>query len=189
MGNNVGWIYDLSRCIGCHACTVACKAENNTYPQQSPLIVKNGKAVAVNYRFVFYMESGFYPNPQRVFVSMSCNHCENPACIKSCPVGAITKRSKDGIVLIDDDKCIGCKYCIWACPYSAPQFNPITNKVEKCTFCVQRIDTGLEPACVTTCVGRALNFVTNFDYTTSGANAPDSFSDPKYTNPSIQFLK
>lgn len=184
----LGWSIDLSKCVGCHACTVACKAENNTYPQTSPLIVRNGRAVAVNWRWVIYQENGRYPNPTRVFITSACNHCEEPACLKSCPVGAISKRESDGIVLIDQDKCIGCKYCIWACPYGAPQFNENTKKVEKCTFCVHRIDAGLPPACVTTCTGRALNFE-EFDFTRSGENRPDGFADPNLTRPAVRFIK
>lgn len=182
----LGWKIDLSKCIGCHACVVSCKAENNTYPQQSPLIVKNGRAVTVNYRRVITLDFGLYPRVSRLFVSMACNHCKEPACLKSCPAGAITKRD-DGIVLIDQELCIGCKYCIWACPYGAPQYNPNTKKVEKCTFCVHRIDAGLKPACVTTCVGRALDYETDFDFLKSGENSPEGFSHPKYTKPSIRF--
>lgn len=181
-----GWTIDLTKCVGCHACSVACKAENNTSPQISPLTVRNGKAIGVNYRQVLYREAGNYPSVTLQFVTMSCNHCYNPACMAACPVGAITKRSADGIVLIDYDKCIGCKYCVWACPYGAPQFNETTKKVEKCTLCVHRIDAGLKPACVTTCSGRALNFE-NFTQANSGQNAPAGFSDPTYTSPAVRF--
>ncbi len=184
----LGWSIDLSKCIGCHACAVACKAENNTYPQTSPLIVRNGRALAVNWRWVIYKENGTYPNPTRVFITSACNHCEEPACLKSCPVGAISKRESDGIVLIDQDKCIGCKYCVWACPYGAPQFNENTKKVEKCTFCVHRIDAGLPPACVTTCPGKALNFE-EFDLNRSGENRPEGFADPNLTQPAVRFIR
>jgi DMSO reductase iron-sulfur subunit len=184
----MGWIIDLTRCVGCHACAVACKSENNTSPVLPPLQVRNGKAMTVNWRTVLTRESGLYPNPKLTFVTMSCNHCTDPACLKSCPVGAITKRT-DGIVLIDYDTCIGCKYCIWACPYGAPQFNAATRKVEKCTFCVHRIDAGLQPACVTTCTGRALTFVTDFDPAQSGQGAPQEFADPALTRPSVIFIE
>ena len=184
--SQLGWKIDLTKCIGCHACAVACKAENNTHPQQSPLVVRNLRAESVDYRRVITRDSGYYPNPVRVFVTSSCNHCKEPACLKSCPVKAITKRESDGIVLIDQGKCIGCKYCMWACPYGAPQFNSKTKKVEKCTLCVHRIDAGLQPACVTTCVGRAL-YIEDFDETKSGENSPLGFSDPKHTKPSVRF--
>ncbi|GAB4136378.1 MAG: dimethylsulfoxide reductase subunit B [Planctomycetota bacterium] len=183
----LGWVIDLSLCVGCHACAVACKAENNTSPQTSPLRLRNGRPIKVDWRRVVQRETGSYPNPERIHVTMSCNHCSDPACIKSCPVDAISKRASDGIVLIDQAKCIGCKYCIWACPYSAPQFNKETGKVEKCTLCVHRIDAGLQPACVTTCPGRALTLET-FDPARSCENAPAGFAGKKYTTPSVRFL-
>lgn len=182
----LGWSIDLKKCIGCHACAVACKAEMNTAPQTSPLEVDDVTAEAVNYRRVLYLDSGSYPDVSRTFVTMSCQHCYYPACMKACPVGAITKRASDGIVLIDYDKCIGCKYCIWACPYGAPQYNETTRKVEKCTFCSHRIDAGLKPACVTTCAGRALNYET-FTQSNSGQNAPSGFADPDLTTPAVRF--
>ncbi|MEW6744942.1 MAG: 4Fe-4S dicluster domain-containing protein [Planctomycetota bacterium] len=183
----LGWVIDLMRCVGCHACAVACKAENNTAPELSPLTVRNARAVAVNYRKVLYLESGTYPNPSRTFVTMACHHCDEPACLKSCPVEAISKRESDGIVLVDYDKCIGCKYCMWACPYGALQFNETTQKVEKCTFCVHRIDAGLQPACVVTCPARALTFETDFAEAQSGENAPAGFAPASYTEPSVRF--
>lgn len=182
----LGWILDLTKCVGCHSCAVACKSENNTVPQTSPLTVRNGKAVTVDYRRVFELESGVYPDVSREFVSMACNHCAEPACMKSCPVGAISKRSSDGIVLIDQEKCNGCKYCVWACPWGAPRFSEITKKVEKCTLCVHRIDAGLQPSCVTTCVGRALKIGTDVGRTRI---IPNGFADPELTGASIRFLR
>ena len=122
-------------------------------------------------------------------MTSACNHCANPACLAACPTSpkAITKRDSDGIVLIDQDLCIGCKYCIWACPYGAPQFNAVTEKVEKCTLCVHRVTEGLQPSCVTTCVGEALEFTTDFSAVDSGADRPDGFASPALTTPSIKF--
>jgi Fe-S-cluster-containing dehydrogenase component len=153
---------------------VACRSENNT-----------GN---VSFRWVFFEETGIYPNPALEFVSMSCNHCEAPACRAACPVGAITKDPDNGLVIINRDLCIGCKRCIWACPYGAPQFNSDSGQVEKCHGCQQRIAAGLNPACVDTCVGRALTFA---DLATLGSTSspPDRFADPKYTNPSIRFIR
>ncbi len=182
-----GWTIDLTKCVGCHACSVACKSENNTAPALPPLSVRNGRAIAVNYRKVHYRWSGTYPNPALAFVTSSCNHCAEPACLKSCPVGAISKRASDGVVLIDYDACIGCKYCVWACPYGAPQVNETSKKVEKCTFCVHRLEAGQKPACVTTCAGRALDYTTSFVAAQSGANAPAGFADPGTTIPSVAF--
>ncbi|MHC4605921.1 MAG: 4Fe-4S dicluster domain-containing protein [Planctomycetota bacterium] len=181
-----GWTIDLTRCVGCHACAVACKAENNTPPQLSPLTVRNGKGVKVDYRRVLYVEGGSYPTPTRTFVTTTCNHCYEPSCLKACPVNAISKRSADGVVLIDYDLCIGCKYCLWACPYGAPQFNENTSKVEKCTFCVHLLDAGRTPACVTTCPTKALNWET-FSQANSGNNAPTGFASPTYSVPAVRF--
>jgi tetrathionate reductase subunit B len=185
----LGWLIDLDKCTGCDSCTVACKAENNTRPLASPMPFKNGRGVIpdhVSYRWVVKKETGEYPNPKLEFITSACNHCEHPACLASCPTNAIFKRD-DGIVLIDQDKCIGCKYCIHACPYGAPQFNSATEKVEKCTFCVHRLDAGFEPACVTTCVGNALHVVADFDFGESGMNAPDGFADASLTKPAVKF--
>ncbi len=173
----LGWAIDLKRCTGCETCTLACKSENNT-------------AMGTNYREVAFIEGGSYPNPTRQFVTMSCNHCTDPACMKSCPVGAITKEDTTtghGIVLIDQDKCIGCKYCVFACPYGAPRFNHRTKKVEKCTFCKHRIEAGLKPACETSCVGRAIRHVADFPSSDSGKNAPSGFADHRLTNPNTRF--
>jgi Fe-S-cluster-containing dehydrogenase component len=183
-----GWILDLKRCVGCHACAVACKAENNTSPEQSPLVVRYGRAVAVNYRFVLDVEGGAYPAPTRAFITMGCNHCESPACLASCPVAAITKDADTGLVLIDQAACIGCRYCEWACPYGAPQFNATTGLVEKCTGCYHRAAKGLPPACATTCSGRALNYTTEFDAGGGNGSPPEGFADASLTHPSIRFL-
>lgn len=187
-----GWLIDLGRCIGCHSCSVACKAEQNTAPANSPLLFMGGSAqrpLHVSYRWVLVRDRGTYPDVSRLFVTAACNHCQEPACIKACPSGAISKRPQDGIVLIDQAKCTGCRYCQWACPYGAPQFNDATGKVEKCTMCASRVDQGLQPACVTTCVGKALTWVPDFDAAHSGENAPEGFASPALTRPSVRFAR
>jgi Fe-S-cluster-containing dehydrogenase component len=202
----LGWRIDLDKCTGCDSCTIACKAENNTRPLSSPMPFKNGRGVlpdAVNYRWVIKREGGVYPLPTLTFVTSACNHCEHPACLASCPksdptnisnpANAIFKRAKDGIVLINQDVCIGCKNCVHACPYGTPQFNSTTEKVEKCTFCIHRLydekgeRTKFLPACVTTCVGDALHLEEDFKPDASGANAPEGFADPNLTKPSVIF--
>ncbi len=168
----VGWIIDLRKCIGCRSCQVACKAENRT-----PL--------RTDWRSVIERETGDYPNVKREFISLACNHCDEPACKKSCPVGAITKRA-DGVVLIDQDKCIGCRYCTFACPYGAPRIDTDTGKVSKCTMCVHRLDAGLRPACEATCLTGAITFVADFTGTTEAR--PADFNDPALTKPNIKFV-
>jgi Fe-S-cluster-containing dehydrogenase component len=161
---------------------------------------KNGRGVLpdhLSYRWVVKKEGGVYPNPSLTFVTSACNHCEHPACQASCPVSnvndpsnennAIFKREADGIVLINQEICIGCKNCTQSCPYGAPQFNSETEKVEKCTFCVHRLEAGFLPACVTTCVGNALHLVEDFNVDESGQNAPTDFANPLLTVPSVKF--
>lgn len=160
-----GMLIDLKRCICCHSCTIACKAENFTPP-------------GILWGRVREEESGVYPTPTRIFLPVLCNHCKEPPCRDICPTGATTKRD-DGIVLIDYDKCIGCKACMAACPYGARYYmdkeryyypaGPTPYELfgysryqigvtQKCTFCSERIDKGLEPACVVTCPTNARIF-------------------------------
>ncbi len=175
----VGWTIDLKRCIGCRTCFVACKSENNT-----PL--------RTDWRYVVERESGSYPTPMREFISLACNHCDDPACIKSCPVDAISKRESDGIVLIDQDACIGCRYCMFACPYGAPRINTEqtggmeAGKVSKCTMCVHRLDAGLQPACAAACLTGAIHF--EEDFTGDTETPPEGFASPRLTNPNIEFV-
>ena len=139
-GKQYGMLIDLRRCIGCHACTIACKAEFDV-----PL--------GVSRSWVEYIEKGSYPNVSRNFLPRLCNQCSSPQCVDVCPTGATWKREEDGIVVIDPDICIGCKYCIQACPYDARFVNPVTGSADKCDFCLHRVSKGLAPSCVNTCMG------------------------------------
>jgi len=175
----LGFRLDLARCVGCRACEVACRQEMNTVH-------------GVRYRQVLERQGGEFPNPRRLFVSIACNHCAEPACMKACPRGAISKDPTWGIVLIDQERCVGCRYCAAVCPYGAPQFNPATGKTEKCTLCVHRVLTkdrkaltGYKPACVATCIGKALEFVT--DMGEPAEPDPSNFADRKMTRPAIEF--
>ncbi len=140
-----GMLIDVRRCIGCQACSVACKAEFDV-----PL--------GATRSWVEYVEKGTYPNVSRSFLPRLCNHCTHPPCVPVCPTGATYKRKEDGIVVVDGGLCIGCKYCIQACPYDARFLNPVTGNADKCDFCLHRISQGIEPACVETCIGRARIF-------------------------------
>ena len=156
-----GMVIDLAKCVGCDSCTVACKAENRTPP-------------GVTYNVVLEQETGAYPNVRIEAIPRPCMQCENPACVSVCPVSA-TYRGDDGIVVIDADRCIGCKYCIAACPYGARKLNRTSENMfgadvpapyesygvqrelvaEKCIFCEARLAEGKQPACVVNCPGRA----------------------------------
>ncbi|HNR13101.1 MAG TPA: polysulfide reductase NrfD [Thermodesulfobacteriota bacterium] len=137
-----GFVIDQRRCIGCHACTVACKTENRV-----PL--------GVNRTWVKYVEKGTFPHARRLFLVMRCNHCENPPCVAICPVGAMYQRS-DGIVDFDSNRCLGCKSCMQACPYDAIYVDPERYTVAKCNYCAHRIEAELEPACVLVCPEHAI---------------------------------
>jgi len=135
-------VIDHTRCIGCHACTTACKSENDV-----PL--------SVTRTFVKYVDVGLFPHVRRSFQVTRCNQCEDPPCVASCPTAAMHQRA-DGIVDFDKSICIGCKACIAACPYDAIFINPEDHSAEKCNFCAHRLDIGLEPACVVVCPTQAI---------------------------------
>lgn len=139
---NLGFIIDNRRCIGCHACTVACKAEHNV-------------PVGVNRTWVKYIEKGEFPNSRRLFSVMRCNHCDDAPCVEICPVTALYRRA-DGVVDFDNRRCIGCKACMQACPYDALYIDPQTHTAAKCNYCAHRVDVGLEPACVVVCPTQAI---------------------------------
>lgn len=195
-------VIDQRRCVGCHACTVSCIAENKLPP-------------GIVYRPVLDEEIGVYPNVTRRFVPRPCMQCANPPCVDVCPVGATYQRP-DGITAIDYEECIGCRYCITACPYGARTFDagytytegtpalqqyellpnfeygkelarqpggeksPVGN-VRKCQFCLHRLEAGELPACVTTCIGTANYF--------GDANDPDSMVAQMIASPNVVRLK
>jgi len=137
-----GFVIDNRKCIGCHACTTACKSEH-----QVP--------VGVNRTWVKQVEKGAFPNTRRLFSVMRCNHCTDAPCVEICPVEALFFRD-DGIVDFDKDRCIGCKSCMQACPYDALYIDPDTHTAAKCNYCAHRVDVGLEPACVNVCPEEAI---------------------------------
>ena len=135
-------VIDNTRCIGCHACSTACKSENEV-----PL--------GVNRTYVKYVEVGTFPEVRRNYQVTRCNQCDDAPCVAICPTQAMYRRA-DGIVDFDKSACIGCKACIAACPYDAIFINPEDHSAEKCNFCAHRLDVGLEPACVTVCPTQAI---------------------------------
>lgn len=139
---NFGFIIDNRKCIGCHACTVACKSENEV-------------PVGVNRTWVKYIEKGTFPDTRRLFSVMRCNHCADAPCVEICPVTALFTR-QDGIVDFDTRRCIGCKACTQACPYDALYMHPDEHTSAKCNYCSHRVDVGLEPACVIVCPEHAI---------------------------------
>ena len=153
--SQLGFYHNNNECVGCKACVIACKDKNNL-----PLGEK--------YRRVYdYANCDWDVDEQGVCVqsnyyaysvSIACNHCAAPACLASCPVGAIIKREEDGIVYIDAEGCIGCDACISACPYGEPYLSKLTNVAHKCDFCMDLIDQGEVPQCVAACSTRCLNF-------------------------------
>lgn len=138
-------VFRRNLCLGCQACEIACKQEHD---------------IPVGPRWIRVFKVGPEKTNGRLrlsFRQVRCMHCGKPLCLEACPTNAIYKRV-DGLVLIDDKLCIGCEICIEACPFEAPQFNPEKDIVEKCNFCVHRVDEGLTPACVLVCPTKALIF-------------------------------
>ncbi|NOQ26503.1 MAG: hypothetical protein GQ564_14185 [Bacteroidales bacterium] len=144
MRKNV-FIFDQNKCVGCHACVVACINENGF---QSP----------DQWRNVHSSNNPHLPQLPLLYLSLACNHCDDAPCLKNCPSLAYSRDEKTGAVIHDPKKCIGCKYCTWACPYDAPKFNLKSGIIEKCTFCNHRIEDELKPACANLCPVGALDF-------------------------------
>lgn len=159
LARQLALVIDLNVCVGCHACVTSCK-EWNTSGSAGPLVDQN--AYGANPTGTFFnrvqtYEAGTFPNTETIHFPKSCLHCEEPPCVPVCPTGASYKRAEDGIVLVDYDKCIGCKYCAWACPYGAREIDEERQVMTKCTLCIDRIyDAALpprdrQPACVSAC--------------------------------------
>lgn len=147
-----GFYIDSSKCTGCKTCQLSCKDNKNS-------------DIGVNFRRIYEYAGGnwvkngdtFNQDVYSYYLSISCNHCDEPACTKVCPTGAMHKRD-DGFVVVNEDVCIGCKYCEMACPYGAPQYNKEKGHMTKCDGCYERVSQNLEPICVGSCPLRALEF-------------------------------
>ena len=129
----LGFVIDQRSCIGCHACTVACKQEH-------------GVELGVFRTWVKHIEQGTFPDTRRYFSVLRCNHCDDAPCVEICPTTALFRR-EDGIVDFDPARCIGCKACLNACPYDALFIDPESETAHKCNFCAHRVDSGLKPSC------------------------------------------
>ncbi|GAO37405.1 aspartate carbamoyltransferase [Sulfuricella sp. T08] len=172
-----GFYFNADNCIACHACEAACSE-------------KNDNPAHIAFRSVGFVEGGTYPNYQRLNISMACNHCDDPVCLKGCPTRAYTKFAEYGAVLQDPDICFGCGYCTWVCPYNAPQLDPVKGQVSKCNMCVDRLEVGLKPACVSACLGKALDFGVIENIPEGRAQAKTEipgFPSPEITHPNIRF--
>jgi len=172
-----GFYFNADNCIACHACEAAC-SEKNDLPAH------------LAFRAVGYVEGGSYPAYQRMNISMACNHCDDPVCLKGCPTRAYTKFAEYGAVLQDPDICFGCGYCTWVCPYNAPQLDTAAGHVSKCNMCVDRLEVGLKPACVSACLAGALDFgimeTTPKNREQLETHIP-GFPTPEITHPNIRF--
>lgn len=142
----LGFYLDMTRCSGCHVCQIACK-DRMDLQNAGPLP-----------RRIATYEAGAYPDARMYHTSIGCNHCEDPACVANCPTGAMHKDPETGVVLHDDSVCIGCRSCMMACPYGAPQFDEASAQIVKCDSCKALRDAGHNPVCVDACLMRALDF-------------------------------
>ena len=175
MTGPLGFLVDTTRCINCRTCEIACKGAN-------------GAALGQRLRRVRTFEGGAFPHPLVANLSMACHHCERPQCLAACPAGAYRKRA-DGIVIHSPDLCIGCQYCIWACPYGAPQYDPGAGRVMKCNLCVERLDAGGQPACVEACPMRAIEVgpAAELALRPGATLRPGNLPDPEATGPATWF--
>ena len=179
-GEQYRFHFDMTKCIGCKCCVVACNEQN-------------GNPAAINWRRVGEVEGGHYPYTQRHHLSMGCNHCLEPSCLIGCPVEAYTKDPVTGVVLHSADTCIGCQYCVWNCSYGVPQYNAERGVVGKCDMCHNRLGDGDAPACVRACPEGAIAIeivnIANWRRDYLSANAPglpsadDSISTTRITLP------
>ena len=177
----MAFYFDQTRCIGCLTCVIACKQWHEVQP---------GPA---KWRQLITTERGKYPNVTVGFLSIACCHCVEPACVEACPVGAITKRSEDGIVVVNREECLGkdsCMLCWDACPYGAPQFRTEDNaKMEKCNFCFERLAENKKPICVEACITGALDAgpIEQLQTKYNAINEAEGFTYSQNLKPSVLF--
>jgi anaerobic dimethyl sulfoxide reductase subunit B (iron-sulfur subunit) len=181
MKKQYAFYFDSSKCSGCKTCQIACKDKNNL-------------DVGILWRRVYEVSDGGWTNNDGVWsnniktynMSIACNHCENPICIAGCPTSAIHK-NKNGIVTIDEKKCIGCRYCEWSCPYGAPQYDELKGIMGKCDLCIDYVEDGKNPSCVDACPMRVLDFgeLSEIEKKYGGVKEVYPLPNSVFTDPSI----
>jgi DMSO reductase iron-sulfur subunit len=180
--SGAGFILDLGRCLGCGACVLACRLVNH-------------RVDGISWRRILPFNIARYPGGPAYHFSLACNHCERPACLTACPAGAYEKRT-DGIVLLHEERCLGCRYCAMACPFGAPVYDVDAGVMTKCHLCADRLDSGLQPACVAACPTEALRLKPAGEeigekLESGSANAHmiiPGFCDPAGCDPNIRFV-
>jgi len=173
--SGAGFLLDLHRCVGCGACVLACRIEND-------------RAELAAWRRVLPLNLRRHPGGPTYFLSVACHHCEQPACLKGCPSGAYEKRA-DGIVVHREERCLGCRYCEMTCPFGTPRYDAARGVISKCHLCAPRVDAGRLPACVAACPTEALRLVTASTPPTGEATVRvPGFTDPASCRPSLAFL-
>lgn len=167
----IGFLFEQEYCTGCQTCVAACRARHGLKPGTYPRTASSMQIQLVG-----------------PYLSIACNHCNKPACVSVCPVGALTKRETDGIVVHDPEICIGCYSCVKACPYDAPQKNEINGKMVKCDLCAARLDNDDEPACVLACPMKVLTVGKVSDFEADGAVKEATGFKVEATGPNIRFI-
>lgn len=173
----MGFFYDMTACIGCKTCQIACQDKNDLAP-------------GLLFRRVTGCEGGKFPHPWVYYLSLSCNHCREPLCVSACPTGALYKETRLGAVLIDPDKCSGCRKCRQSCPYGNIYIDEASGKAVKCDMCEGLVAAGEEPACTGSCVMRALRFgpLDEFETKCGGTKDVKALPASSITGPSMVII-
>ncbi len=182
MSKQLAFHFEQEHCGGCFTCQIACKDKNDLAAGQLFRRVREFSGGG-------FQKTGdsFVHNVYAYWLSMGCNHCEKPSCVANCPTGAMQKRPEDGIVFIEQSKCMGCRYCVMSCPYGEPQYNPAKGVTGKCDFCRDLLQQGKPPACVASCPMRALGYgtLTELRQQYGSVRQVKGLPDPERTGPSL----